>query len=301
MPRHLARAGAFVAALLIPVAVLAPTALAAGKGGGAQGEIEFKMRVNGFDVTVAGGENEGKQNVELTIVRRDQIAKYVVPAQITDSTVKARFGTLGELEYSFVPKEPAAGECFGANGAQATFTGTFTFTGENEFIHIDADRATGTYTVDRPPSACSAPRSERASAAPRVTPFESYAGSGATLFAVAGSPRAQVRELNVADEGKGKKGAISAFLVESGEGMTVLRGAVRVLDARAFKWDFAAGTATVSPLAPFTGTARFTRRAGGHPLWTGSLRVAILGETKPVRMDGGAFRVVLHRGLPHND
>jgi hypothetical protein len=300
MPRPLARIGALVAALLVTALVLAPTVLAAGKGEGVQREIEFKIRVDGFAVTVVGGENDGKPNVLLVITRRHQIAEYVVPAEITESTVKARFGTLGELEYSFMPKESAGGECFGASGSPAVFTGAFTFTGENEYIHIDADRASGKYVVSPPPSACAAPRSERATAAPRAVPYEPYVGSGATLTAIAGSRRTQIRVIRVGREAN-KKGVISAFLEEGGEGMTVLRGAARHVDARAFEWDFAAGTAKLSPLAPFTGGARFTRRAGGRPLWTGSLRVPILGEAKPVSMAGAAFRAVLHHGLPHDD
>jgi hypothetical protein len=299
MSRALVRAGALFASLLALTLVLVPAAPAAG-GEEIQREIETRTHVGGFTVTVLSGGEGGNPNVLLYVSRRRRLAEYLVPAEVTGSTVKARFGDLGELDYSFVPKESVKAECFGATNEAAVFTGTFTFTGENDYIHVDADRLAGTYKVYPTPSACPLARAERESPTPRAVPYEPYVGKGATLTAIAGSGRTRARIVAVSRGENDKRGTVSGFLTETAGAMTIVRGAVLVAGVSAFDWDLAAGTATVHPPAPFTGTAHFARRPGGRALWTGSLRVPILGG-KPIRLAGGAFHAALHRGVPHDD
>jgi hypothetical protein len=285
--------------LLAAALMVVPAASAAG-GEEVEREIEIRTHVGGFDITILSGDNGGKPNVLLYVSRGRELAEYFVPAEVTDSTVKARFPGFGELDYSFTPKGSGGAECFGAGGDPAVFTGAFTFTGENGFVHIDLPRVAGEYKVYPAPSACPLPRSERASAAPRAVPYEPYVGKGATLTAVAGSGRTQARTVAVSRGEDDKRGTVSGLLTETAGAMTIVRGAILVTGSRAFDWDLAAGTATVRPPAPFTGTAHFSRRPNGRPLWTGSLRVPILGGT-PIRLAGSAFHAALHRGLPHDD
>jgi hypothetical protein len=295
----LIRAGALFASLLALTLVLVPVAQAAG-GEEVQREIEIRTHVGGFSVTILSADNDGKPNVLLYVSRGRELAEYFVPAEVTDSTVKARFPGLGELDYSFRPKGSGGAECFGAGGDPAVFTGAFTFTGENGFVHIDLPRAAGEFKVYPAPSACPLPRLDRASPTPRDVPYEPYVGKGATLTAIAGSGRTRARTVAVSRGENDKRGTVSGFLTETAGAMTIVRGAVLVAGVSAFDWDLAAGTATVRPPVPFTGTAHFARRPGGRALWTGSLRVPILGG-KPIRLAGGAFHAALHRGVPHDD
>jgi hypothetical protein len=301
MPRRLLRAGALLASLLALVLALVPAASAAAAEEGERG-IDIRMHVGGFAIAVEGGESKGKQDMVLYLTRRHQIAEYVVPAEFTDSTVKAKFGALGELDYSFVPKGSARPECFSKLGGEAAFTGTFTFTGENGYIHIDADHADGYYTVEAEPPTCGAARADRAATTRRGVPYDPYTGDGATLTALAGSRAShRARVITVSREANAKTGEVSAFLEEGDSKLAILRGLALTAGGRAFEWDFDAGTATVRPPAPFTGSATLTRRADGKALFTGSLRVPILGQKRSAKMAGAEFRAKLHRGTPHDD
>jgi hypothetical protein len=300
MARRLVRGGALLASLLALALTLVPAASAAGEEG--ERGIDIRMHVGGFAVAVEGGESKGRQDVVLYLLRRHQFAEYVVPAEITDSTVKAKFGALGELDYSFTPKGSARPECFSKVGGYAAFTGTFKFTGENHYIHIDADHAVGSYTVESVPPTCGAARADRAATARRAVPYDPYSGDGATLTALAGSRAShRARVVTVSRGENAKTGGVSAVLEEGDNKLGIVRGLYLTAGARAFEWDFDAGTATVRPPAPFTGTATLVRRADGQALFTGSLRVPIVGQKRPVRMAGAEFRAKLHHGTPHDE
>jgi hypothetical protein len=287
--------------------VVVPGASAAGRGREAERELSIEMHVGGFRIKVDGGELRGRQNVDLFVSRRRQYAQYVVPAEITDSTIKAKFGSLGEIDYSFAPQGSANLECPGAGGSEVNFTGTFNFTGENGYIHIDADHAAGTYSLFPEPSTCGTQRAEGAATSPRAAPYQPYVGEGATLGATTlakttnGSRRLRALTVSRGEATKETQTSVSGLLAELDHGVSILRGVTIMAPARAFEWDYAEGTATVSPPAPFSGTATFIRRADGWKAFTGSLRMPILGIAKPVSMAGGAFHATLHRGVPHED
>jgi hypothetical protein len=284
------------ASLLAAVLLLVPIASASGA------EVEIKTHVGSFSIVALSGESNGKQSVVLIVSRRHQYAEYIVPAEITGSTLKARFGSLGEIDYSFGPKKAGDAKCFGATETAAAFTGTFNFVGEGGFVHLDADRATGTYATGLSPRGCQPPRlPRRAGAAARAVPGQPFTGKGATLTATARSKVShQARVITVAREIAASQVAITAFLEEVSPEMVTLRGAEMTAPGRSFEWDFGAGTATVAPPAPFTGTASFIRRGDGRTLLTGSLRVPILGG-KPVMMAGAAFHAILHHGTQHQE
>jgi hypothetical protein len=300
MPRVFVRAGALLASLLALAFVLAPVAPAAAAGGKSQRHIDIQMHVGAFHIDVYGNEQNGEQSATLFVARRDQFAEYIVPAEFTDSTIKAKFGTFGELDYSFAPKGSTNAECFGAGGSEAAFTGAFTFTGENNFVHIEADQATGFYGIEPEPPGCKPSRDDRAAPAARAASEQPYGGDGATLTAstLAKTTKGsrQVRALEVIGERSGNQG-IFAVLAEADHGVSIVRG-VEMGAPHVFEWDFKAGTATLTPPAPLTGTASLTKGTGGRTRWTGSLRMPILGEPKPVSMAGAAFNATLHHGTP---
>jgi hypothetical protein len=130
-----------------------------------------------------------------------------------------------------------------------------------------------------------------------------YSGEGATLEAGTGSwAKARPREVNVFD--LGKKGqhqvVVDAFLGEVRAWMSVARGVQLIAGSGAFRWDLEKGAATLRPPAPFTGRATFNRRGNGRPgTWKGSLGMPILGGD-PVKLAGGGFRAVIHKGLPQS-
>jgi hypothetical protein len=132
-----------------------------------------------------------------------------------------------------------------------------------------------------------------------------HVGDGATLTALTPWRRTsgvrRLRYVTVSHRKTSKQATVSAYLAEVHRGLSIVRGSQVNTPARAFEWDFGAGTATLAPTAPFAGTATFTRGPDGHKRFTGSLRAPILGEPKPVDMAGAAFRATLQRGIPHYD
>lgn len=298
----LIRLGVLVAGLLATALAFASGASAAGHAAEPRPQFSFRTHADGFRIEVNSIEMKGRQGVYMAFRRHHQFAEYGAPAKISESTVKVKFGTLGELDYSFAPKGSSDAECFGAEGSEAAFTGAFTFTGEDGFIHIDADHATGFYKVEPEPSGCRARRSDRPVAA-RAAPFQRYVGDGATLFARTAWKRtdgvSRLREVGV-DRGKtAKQASVSAALVEVQRGLSIVRGAEINAPAHAFEWDFGTGTATLAPPAPFAGTASFTREPDGLNRFTGSLKAPIPGIAKPISMAGAEFNAKLTHGTPN--
>jgi hypothetical protein len=291
----------FVLAGILFIALLAgvpPLAAAAGRE--IERELSFGLKAEGFNVQVFVSNNDGDVSATIFLKRGPQIAYYLAPAKVTAEQVTAQFGALGELDYRFASKRNGSIDCTGSEEGEAVFEGTFDFTGENGYVHVEADHAEGTFQVYPEPRNC--PRERPAPLDPRVVPYQpSYSDQGAILHARAGS-RAEgtIREVIAADPGRRgpHKVALYAILVEEREGMTVARGVQLIAPSRAFRWNLARGTATLRPPAPFTGSATFTRHGhDGHGSWKGSLGVPILGG-EPVEMVGGDFRAFIHRGLP---
>jgi hypothetical protein len=297
MRRALVLIAAVAVSLLAAVPALAPAAPAKGE---VQRELGFSLQSDGFTVNVFISNNDGEVNAILMIDRGPRTAAYFTPAKVTASRVTARFGTLGELDYRFAPKPGASIRCTGAEEGEATFEGTFDFTGENGYVQIEADSAEGSFQVYPEPKSCRRPRLAR-----RAVPYHpSYSSEGATLHARAGS-RAEgtIREVIGYEAGSGgpHRIGIYATLAEEREGMTVARGVQMTAKPSAFRWNLTKGTATLRPPAPFTGSAHFARHGkDGHGAWTGSLRMPILGG-EPVELAGTAFRAFIHKGVPQDE
>jgi hypothetical protein len=304
MRRALVLAGVIVVGLLAMV----PTVAAAAPVRSAGVEVERELVIGlpaegGFSAAVSVTDNDGDVKATLIVGKAHQVAYYSAPAKVTAKRVTARFGTLGALDFRFGPKGRESGRCLGAYGyEEAEFEGTFAFTGENEYVHIEADHAEGTVQAEPPPKGCASPRRAR-----RAVPYRpTYSDEGATLEATAGSrDRGRARELSVYDAGSRahgrRRGAIFGDLWEEREGMIVSRGAQIVLRPAFFRWNLDTGTATLRPPAPFTGSATFTRHGtNGHGTWTGSLSMPVLGG-EPVELAGSDFRAYIHKGVPQDE
>jgi hypothetical protein len=295
MRRALVLAGVLFAGLLVAV-----PALSAGAGREVERELAFSLDVEGFGVAVYVSNNDGEVSATMIINRGSQVAYYGTPATVTAERVTARFGTLGELDFHFAPKRNGSVDCNGAEEGEAVFEGTFVFTGENGYIHIEADHAEGSFQVYPEPKGCPQKRLAR-----RIVPYHPfYSDEGATLEARAGSrAKGSVREVSVYDEGQRgpHKVAVFATLGEVREGMTVARGVQLAAGSGAFRWNLERGTATLRPPAPFTGSATFTRHGhDGHGTWKGSLGMPILGG-EPVELAGSEFRAFIHKGVPQDE
>ena len=295
MRRALVLAAVLFAGLLVAV----PT-LAAGAGREVERELAFELKAEGFTVRVFVSNDDGEVNATMIINRGPRVAYYSTPATVTAQRVTARFGGLGELDYRFAAKRNGSIGCIGAEEGEAVFEGTFDFTGENDYVHIEADHAEGSFQIYPEPKNCPQKRLAR-----RVVPYHpSYSDEGATLHARAGSrAKGGMREVIALDNGRHgpHKVAFYATLAEEREGMTVARGMQLTAESGAFRWNLGKGTATLRPPAPFTGSATFARHGhDGHGTWKGSLGMPILGG-ESVKLAGGEFRAFIHKGVPQDE
>jgi hypothetical protein len=258
------------------------------------------MDVEAFSVHVVVSNNDGDVDATVMLSRGPQVAYYAAPAKVTAERVTARFGSFGELDYRFTPQREGGVDCNGAETGEAVFEGTFDFTGENGYVHIEAGHAEGSFRIYPKPKNCPQKRLAR-----RVVPYHpSYSDEGATLQARAGLPaKGRMREVNVFDEGQRgpHKVVVFATLAEKHEGLTVARGVEMTAGSGAFRWNLEKGTGALRPPAPFTGWATFTRHGhDGHGTWKGSLGMPIFGG-EPVELAGGEFRAFIHKGVPQDE
>jgi hypothetical protein len=298
MRRLLILAGVSILGLLVAV----PT-FATGAATEVERELVIGLDVEGFDAGIFVDNNDGDVSATMILSRGAQIAYYSVPATVTADRVTAKFGGLGDLDFHFASKSNGRVECTGSENGEAVFDGSFDFTGENGYVHIEADHAEGTYQVYPEPKTCTEKRSLRGASARARTYHPVYSGEGATLNAVAGSRRkGKAREVDVFDVGSGRSHRVflHALLVERREGMIVARGVQAAAGAGAFRWNLKKGTASLRPPSPFTGSATFRRDRQGPGTWRGTLGMPIFGG-EPVRLAGREFRAVIHKGVPQDE
>jgi hypothetical protein len=242
MRRALVLAGVVVVGMLAAV----PAAFAADAS---SHDIEFELRANGFQVGVKSEAGGAKEGLVLTLYRKGEVAYYEVPAEITEDTVKARFGQLGELDYTFAPAR--SGDCAGI------YEGTFDFTGENDYVSFEVGRVRG--TLDGPGTkTCKPPGGHQVGMHADTETEEAHAAEEeASLLAHTARPL-PLRSVVVFEyEAKGRRRVIfSAFEYEEEEGMTIARGAQAAGRPHDFTWNLKAGTA---------GSPRRLRSAAARP------------------------------------
>jgi hypothetical protein len=289
MRRALVLVSVLAAWLLLAAPALAPAAPRAPRPQPEdQEDVIFGLEAEGFTVSVFVEDNDGDQTASLSISRDELVSSYVVPAKLTENSVKARFGSLGSLDFRFKPKK-ATSKC----GGGLIFTGTFRFTGENGYIHVDADRAEGA-GLEQVYSPCPGTFGP----APKLN----VVSTGVYLEAIAGSwKHGTARKVEAAEyttRGGHRSVNVSGFVREEREGMIVGRGATVTAGASAFRHNLKAGTATLSPPAPFVGSATLTPGRGGKGIWQGSLQIPVLGGGEPIDLTGPAFSARVYEEEP---
>jgi hypothetical protein len=252
---------------------------------GQQEAVVLALKVEGFWVEVLGEDNDGDQTATLIVSRGrlprgGPIAEYIAPATLTDHSLTAKFGSLGELNFEFKPRKCRGG---------LAFSGSFTFTGENGYVHIDADHAEGSF-LEQIFTACGPLGPIKPGQVHRiVSTVHLEADTGSLEHGVA----RRVEAFEDRTEGGRRSVKISAFVGEEREGMTVARGAILRAPREAFRWNLKAGTATLRPPAPFSGSATLKPGPGSKGTWTGSLRVRDITGGPPIELAGPTFHAHL--------
>jgi len=295
-----------LAILVCAVAALALPAAAAAKPGY---YVEKPSRVvilqreasHGYYAFVFG---VNRHNLTLSISGEAGAANYVVRGRVSGEKIEGRFGNLGRVAMRFVPEgEPDLGElprnCEGEPPVEREghFVGQLRFAGENGFTRVRAARAEGV-VLGLPRRVCKGRRPEIEQPLPpgRLTSLSALPSRpGLPRFSVYGQePRVPQQTPRVAEEA-----VHIAFLSEKRSGMSITRQASAFTTAETFTVSPLGqqpDTATVSPPAPFSGTATFEEQADGTARWSGDLKVELPGRGA-IPLTGPDYRARLCRSF----
>jgi hypothetical protein len=253
----------------------------------AEPAVDFELKANhGMHAHVI---SEG-DFIALEISRGARTATYKVEGEGTETGLKAKFGGLGEIDVAFDatetnPVKPPHG-CHGppSTDSRGVFTGTIEFTGERDYVRVDASEAKGTLRLDREGEwRCPITRGRQASQKKEEPGF---------LFA----SDARCHCLFAAFSLENGRRLFAGGRVEDRGKMQISRVTAAAGGPSTFVYDLGAGTARANPPRPFTGTATFKRRPHRPALWRSSIRVPLLGAS-PVHLGGPHFRAVLTKDL----
>jgi hypothetical protein len=286
------RSSALVLALLavLLVGAQATTAVAAPKHKPKLAfNVEFSLpKANGFAVQVFSiGKKLGLEVAEVG--HRSNF--YEVPAFISEHRLRARFGALGLIDLRFKPTHVAKTGFSPGNGChgcplrtdRGVFTGTIRFDGENGFFGFNASRAKGRVQV-----------SERLPGEGRFIPEEE---PGEFTALDVRSKGQEFQAFAVRRPGEEGPAIFLAGAEEPRGAMRIVRGAgVLKGPASTFIVDPKAGTATVQPPFPFSGSATLANNPDGSKSWTGSLSVELLG-VGPVSLIYPTFKAAIAQNV----
>lgn len=225
---------------------------------------------------------DGRGGIGLIVYRRGSAVSYSAPATVTPTRLEADLGALGEIAVDIAPgdrKKKLRSRCGGGvrTVQPGLYRGRFEFHGEEGYADAVATRVTedAQLLLDL---TCA-----------RAVGGESFGAGlpGAMLhsFARRGDRRVSL-QLN--KNRPGKTTVFSATLAERRGEIRIERSVSGRQPAWAFEYDPLLQTATVEPLAPFSGIARFHRAALPANRWTGNLSLDFPGESN-VPLTGADF------------
>ncbi len=248
----------------------------------------FKVKgSNGYSLFVFGAPARKGQpaNVAIFVLSKHGGAFYDAPATVTETSMQANFGALGEIAVTFHPSGQAKKvrpRCGGKSFAfdSGSYEGTIRFNGEEGFTSVEATSAKGdlSFLVDL------------------VCPgISGQAGGaflpGAELNAYVG-PSRQGPHVKVVKNRPTARAHYEAGVSEVHEGVLISRFVNVVEPAGTFVFDPKVQTATLHPSAPFSGTGRFNRAAMPANRWSGNLTVDLPGRAG-VKLTGSGDRAKL--------
>jgi hypothetical protein len=140
---------AAIALALSSVFLVAPTAALASGSAATTAVFAHLGMHDGYRVTLVGTKSTAFLDVATPRGRQGVVTatRYFTRAELSGSTLKADFGTLGQVAMHFVPggRRPTP-TCLAAKRSfirHGTFVGTFRFRGESDYVNFDVRRARG--------------------------------------------------------------------------------------------------------------------------------------------------------------
>jgi len=233
----------------------------------------FRLQgTNGFSIfvfaTPAGGGRSG--SVELIAAGKDHMAvRYTAPATVSETSITADLGTLGQIAVYFHPDGQLLTRSFKCAGQEipavvGSYEGTVSFHGEQGYTDAETSKVPADFQLELA----------------RECNFVVSGGGG--------SPNLRSGELYVRNPGLGPRFSVfkagprspARFFVDVSEynaGISIDRYASLAMPASSFHYSANLQTATVRPPAPFSGAAHFDRAKKANRRWSGNLTIDLPG------------------------
>jgi hypothetical protein len=278
-------------AFLVVLAAMASSA--AGAEEPAVPPVPFAFKVtgtNGYSGWVMAGARPGKPgSVILSLARGGESVTYATRAEVTETSIEASFGALGEIDVHSVPSGRTVierGPCGSrAKVGSGRWEGTIRFRGEGGFTSVKATSATATA---RPflRELCVAPLNEGT--------------GGRSPGALLTLSRHHGTESVAMSVRKNKRVGPTRIKVEQSErrdGLEVERTVSVVDPSKAFDFEAPPGRVTVEPPRPFTGSLTVSRRPNSPPSVKGDLKVDLPGRAAVPLLGPGSLHASLVRAV----
>jgi hypothetical protein len=238
----------------------------------------FRLRgSHGYSISAtAYSEGSGHRGtIEFNASRHGASASYTAPATVTADAIRADLGPIGRVD---VVRSPSGLEktvhprCLGpATYEPATYEGVVEFNGEQGYTRARENRVAelpgGLAFVARGP--CGSGSGESSG------PSEPGGRLRGISFAHGRNLSFQVNK-----NGPRTRTVFTASLKERRDGIRIVRELAGAAPPSAFRFDPHLRTATLSPRAPFLGSASLRRsRNSFSPIWTGDLRLDFPGRS----------------------
>lgn len=265
---------------------LAPTQVRAAAKGPLPVPGAFRLPAsNGYTLYVAAippyaGRPDG---LMISAYARGKGVTYKAPATVTETSIQASLGELGEISVTFHRSGRAATASCGDEPIRldsGSYEGIIQFHGEEGYTTVEATSAPG--ALDYWLAAVCGESyffSEGGSGRPR----------GATLLV---RNPALGQEMTVSKRRPGAAAQIAAWMSEYSNGISIERFTRLRVPGEGFTYDRRLRTATVRPPVPFVGSARFDLRKKAGKRWSGDLTVDLPGRAS-VPLTGAALRATL--------
>jgi hypothetical protein len=279
----------------------------ANRGSPALENVRIELRgTNGYAISL-GTHSLGNSPPKVSVsVRRGGKAstEYDVRGNVTRSRVAASFGRFGRIDLRFHPsgrlQRHRQRNCDGSisilKRRLGIFTGTLRFRGEDGYTEVSSKRVKGSagnfwvgLGVDVGPVCGPAPRRKEV----RTVELNVMAAHPDRGFSAFSQPDAH----KPVEKARVLFGAGTAERVGR---ISIYRTAIALGPASDFLFDDGVfSSATVTPPAPFTGTATFSRSPDGSTSWSGNLEVGFPGlDSLPLtgpefKSELGAFEPLL--------
>jgi hypothetical protein len=289
-------------------AMVAPGVADAGRAGASAVSLEpflvattFKLHgSNGYSI-LAGAvsvREDGRGSLNLAVRRGGRATFYRAPARVTPTMLQADLGSLGEIDVVFRsagPERAVHARCGGFSEPfePGVYEGLITFDGEEGYTRANVTSAQLLPAI-KLQDFC-----DGGSGSGEVTGGDDLPGGRLRGFSAA---HGRVLKFQVNKNRPASRTVLTASVRERHDGVLIQRSLQGTYPARAFSFDRSLSGATLSPRAPFSGSASLTRgRNSAQPLWRGDLSVDFLGRSNVPLAGPDVFVSLVHARFTRSD